>query len=74
MTNLPSPTAVPANRPVLFWRPDSDESHVQATVAQAAEFLNMPADAILSAIDNGELLNGWFVDWQVPNSQAAGQG
>jgi hypothetical protein len=66
MTNAPSPVIDPtdANRPVLFWRPDSDESHVQASVQQAARFLEMPADAVVAAIDSGELLNGWFVDWE----------
>jgi hypothetical protein len=66
MTNPSSPDTVPAagNRPVLFWRPDSDESQVLANLERAAEFLDVPADAVVAAIDRGELLGGWFVDWQ----------
>jgi hypothetical protein len=69
MTQSPPPTAVPTvDRPVLFWRPDSDESHVQESVARAAEFLKLPADAVVAAIASGDLLNGWFVDWQASGS------
>ncbi len=66
MTNPSSPPVVSAaaDRPVLFWQPDSDESHVQTSVALAAEFLKVPADEVVAAIENGELLGGWFVDWE----------
>ena len=65
MANTQSPAAVSsADRPVLFWLPDSDESHVQSNVAAAAEFLNVPADAVVAAIHSGDLLAGWFVDWE----------
>ncbi len=66
MTNPSSPLTVPAagDRPVLFWQPDSDESHVQTSVARAAEFLKVSANEVVSAIDSGELLGGWFVDWE----------
>jgi hypothetical protein len=37
---------------------------VQASVASAAEFLSVPADAVVAAIESGELLGGWFVDWE----------
>jgi hypothetical protein len=69
MTNPSTPAIVPtADRPVLFWRPDSDESHVQASVARAAEFLKLPVDAVVAAIESGDLLNGWFVDWEAGSS------
>lgn len=54
-----------AGRPVLFWRPDTEESHVQASLERAAEFLKLPPEAVVAAIDGGALLGGWFVDWQV---------
>jgi hypothetical protein len=37
-------------------------------VARAAEFLKLPADAVVAAIASGDLLNGWFVDWQAGGS------
>jgi hypothetical protein len=66
MTQTPPPSATPTSneRPVLFWRPDSDESHVQASVERAAEFLGVPSAAVVEAISSGDLLEGWFVDWQ----------
>ena len=71
MTNTTTPTAgTAADRPVLFWRPDSDESHVQANVARAAEFLNVSTDTVVAAIESGDLLGDWFVDWQAAGSPA----
>ena len=65
MTDTSTPSAGPAaDRPVLFWRPDSDESRVEANLARAAEFLNVSPDAVVAAIDSGDLLGNWFVDWQ----------
>ena len=57
------PPAIPVNRPVLLWRPDSDASRVEESLDQAALFLEAPADTVAAAIDKGELLGGWFVDW-----------
>ena len=54
-----------SQRPVLFWRPDADESHVQANVERAAEYLSVSTEAVVAAIESGELLGGWFVDWEV---------
>ena len=66
MTNPSSPALVPstADRRVLFWRPEPDESHVQSNVAQAAQFLSVSPDAVLAAIEQGDLVGGWFVDWE----------
>jgi hypothetical protein len=66
MTNPSSPVthATSAERPVLFWRPDSDETQVQANVEQAAKFLDVPAEEVIAAIEKGDLLAGWFVDWE----------
>jgi hypothetical protein len=54
-----------AGRRVLLWRPDSDTSHVEESVLHAARFLQAAPDAVVAAIDQGELLDGWFVDWAV---------
>jgi hypothetical protein len=58
------------NRPVLFWRPDSDETHVQPSLEQAAAYLDVPVAAVVAAIDKGDLLDGWFVDWEGGGSGA----
>jgi hypothetical protein len=60
---LPAGAATPAGRRVLLWRPDSDASRVEEGLDQAARFLQTPAAAVAAAIDRGELLGGWFVDW-----------
>lgn len=52
-----------AGRRVLLWRPDSDASHVEESILHAARFLQAAPDAVIAAIDRGELLGGWFVDW-----------
>ena len=55
--------ATPGGRRVILWRPDTDASHVEENLDRAARFLDAPADAVASAIERGELLGGWFVDW-----------
>jgi hypothetical protein len=50
---------------VLLWGPDSGESQVHASVDHVAAFLNVPPDEVVAAIEQGELLGGWFVDWEV---------
>jgi hypothetical protein len=73
MTNPTHTATVPlsADRPVLFWRPESDETHVQAGVEQAAQYLKVPAAAVVEAIGTGELLGGWFVDWEAAGASSA---
>ena len=65
MTHPPSPAATPLSdpRPVLFWRPDSDESRVEANLETAAAFLGVETNTVVDAIASGDLLDGWFVDW-----------
>jgi hypothetical protein len=65
MTTPPSSAAagVAQARRVLLWGPDTGESHVHESVEGAAEFLGVPADAVVAAIASGELVGGWFVDW-----------
>ena len=65
MTN-PTPDAVPASpavRRVLLWRPDTEVSQVEEGLEEAAGFLNVAPGEVLAAIERGELLGGWFVDW-----------
>ena len=66
MTNPSTPGVIPptSDRPVLMWRPDADESQVQPSLEQAAQFLNLGADEVAAAIEQGELVGGWFVDWE----------
>jgi hypothetical protein len=52
-------------RAVLLWRPDSDESDVCPGVEQVAQRLGVEPAAVVAAISSGELLEGWFVDWEV---------
>jgi hypothetical protein len=65
MTTPPHPAAagVAQGRRVLLWGPETDESHVHESVEGAAEFLGVSADAVVAAIASGELVGGWFVDW-----------
>ena len=58
----PASVATPARR-VLLWRPDTDASHVEESLDLAARFLHAPADAVASAIESGDPVEGWFVDW-----------
>ena len=62
-TPPPSVVGSAQGRRVLLWGPDTGESHVHESVEGAAEFLGVPADAVVAAIASGELVGGWFVDW-----------
>ena len=62
----PPADPIPTDRPVLLWGPESGESHVQPSVERAAAFLEVTPDAVVAAIEQGELLGGWFIDWEVP--------
>ena len=61
----PTPDQTAKPRAVLLWRPDSDESDVQPDVNQVAERLSVTPEAVISAIQSGDLLGGWFLDWEV---------
>jgi hypothetical protein len=61
---LPAGVAIPGGRRVLLWRPDSDASQIEESIDHAARFLQAPPNAVVAAIDRGELLSGWFVDWE----------
>ncbi len=64
MTTPPT-DQIPADRPVLLWGPESGESQVHASVDRVAAFLDVTPDAVVNAIEQGELLGGWFIDWEV---------
>jgi hypothetical protein len=53
-----------SDRPVLLWQEEGDASRVEPNVERAAEFLHSTVPQVLSAIDEGDVLGGWFVDWQ----------
>jgi hypothetical protein len=61
--SLPTDVAVAQGRRVLLWGPDTGESQVHDSVEKAAEFLGVPAEAVVAAIASGDLVGGWFVDW-----------
>jgi hypothetical protein len=71
MTQIPTSTSEPTSggRAVLLWRPDSDESEVRPDVGRVAEFLGVDAEAVVAAINSGELLAGWFVDWKAAGTR-----
>ena len=69
MTN-PALTPALSSRRVLLWRPEPEETRVVPGLEQAAGFLKSSPDEVLAAIGAGDLLQGWFVDWEaaaVPN-------
>ncbi|HZN69324.1 MAG TPA: hypothetical protein VFB66_28880 [Tepidisphaeraceae bacterium] len=61
---MPPTDPTDADRPVLLWGPESDESQVHPSVERAAAFLDVAPEAVVAAIERGELLGGWFVDWE----------
>jgi hypothetical protein len=71
MTQLPTTTSdrTSGGRAVLLWRPDSDETDVRPGVEDVAQLLNVDSEAVVAAIDSGELLSGWFVDWEVAETR-----
>ena len=66
--NEPTTDPTLADRPVLLWGPESGESQVHPSVERAAAFLDVAPEAVVAAIEQGELLEGWFLDWEVPGS------
>ena len=62
-----APAETPVTRRVLLWRPESEETEVRSGVDEVAAFLNVEPVAVVAAIKSGDLLAGWFVDWQVMN-------
>ncbi|MDB5292998.1 MAG: hypothetical protein JWL69_4239 [Phycisphaerales bacterium] len=73
MTNSSNAASVPSSpRPVLLWRPEGDETHIHPSLEQAASFLEAPVADVLAAIEGGDLLRGWFVDWQAVSTQPVG--
>ncbi len=54
-------------RPVLVWHPGRDEQLVQPDIAEAARHLGVTAEKVVAAIEGGDLIEGWFVDWAAPS-------
>lgn len=65
----PAATAAPTGppRPVLMWHPERDEPHIKPDAAEVARYLGATTEAVLAAIDGGDLLGGWFLDWASPS-------
>lgn len=72
MTSLPPTNSISTSppRPVLIWQEEGEASHVKPTVEQAAEFLHVPVDSVLAAISSGDVLDGWFVDWEASEASS----
>jgi hypothetical protein len=71
MTQQPSTASdqTSGKRAVLLWRPDADESDISPDVEHAANLLGVAPDAVVAAISSGELLGGYFVDWEVAETR-----
>ena len=57
----------PKPRPVLVWHPGRDEQLVQPDIAAAARHLGASVEKVAAAIEGGDLIEGWFVDWAAPS-------
>ena len=70
-TTPASPTAMKSLsskvRPVLVWHPGRDEQLVQPDIAAAASHLGVSVERTMAAIEGGDLIEGWFVDWAAPS-------
>jgi hypothetical protein len=72
MSQSTSTTARSSSRPVLLWQEEGDITRVEPTIEQAAEFLKVNVADVRLAIEGGDVLDGWFADWQAEGAQAAG--
>lgn len=66
-----TPTPSSSSRPVLLWQEDGDVTRIEPSVEKAAEFLKVKVEDVQAAIDAGEVLGGWFVDWEAQGTSAA---
>ena len=67
-----TPTAsTPVSRPVLLWQEQGDVTRIEPSVELAAAFLNVNVADVRSAIDAGDVLGGWFVDWEAQGTASA---
>jgi hypothetical protein len=56
---------------VLLWQEQGDVTRIEPSVQKAAEFLKVSVEDVQSAIDAGDVLSGWFVDWEAQGTKAA---
>ena len=63
----PTMKSQPKPRPVLVWHPGNDEQLVQPDVTEAARHLGVTVERVVAAIEGGDLIEGWFVDWAAPS-------
>lgn len=64
----PTSSREATDRPVLLWQEEGDTSRVEPSLEQAAEFLHRPVDQVRTAIEAGDAVDGWFVDWEASNA------
>jgi hypothetical protein len=69
-TSPNQPPSSSTDRPVLIWNPDTDASRVSPSAEAAADSLNVPVESVLAAIASGDLIEGWFVDWEAGDASA----
>ena len=68
-TTTPATPSSPASRPVLLWQEHGDVTRIEPSLELAAQFLKVNVDEVRAAIEGGDELGGWFVDWE---AQAGG--
>ena len=56
---------------MLVWHADTDESHILQSAESAAQFLEVPVESVLQTIASGDVLRGWFVDWNAHSPSTA---
>lgn len=66
-----TPPSSSSSRPVLLWQEEGDATRVEPSLEKAAEFLKASADDVRAAIERGEVLGGWFADWEAEGSNAS---
>ena len=56
---------------MLLWQEEGDVTRIEPSVELAAQFLKVNVADVRSAIDAGDVLSGWFVDWQAQATQSS---
>lgn len=70
MTQSISTDPASSSRSVLLWQEEGDVTRIEPSVEKAAEFLKVNVQDVQSAIDAGDVLGGWFVDWEAQATKA----
>lgn len=70
--SISTPPSSSSSRSVLLWQEDGDVTRIEPSLEKAAEFLKVNVADVQSAIDAGDVLDGWFVDWEAQGTKAGG--